>query len=377
MGPPTVPPPTSVLIVAPWARRLGGAEEMLFTFVRAHDRQRIRLAVVFLEAGPFEREVAALGVPTARVTAGRLRSPLRLLRTVGALVRLIRRNRPDVVLNWMAKTQLYGAPATTLSRTGARIVWWQHLIPDGHWMDRLATRLPAAAIGTSSEISAVTQRQVVPSRRTVCIHPGTIPLSAEQAAVTHEELGLNSSATTVVLVGRLQPWKGQDRAIRAVRLLRDRGLDVELLVVGGPAFGFDLDYPGTLRTLVTSLNLTGHVSLVGQVDDALPYLRVGDIVLNASEGEPFGIVLIEAMMLARPVVAVRAAGPLEITDDGRTGRLARDGSPEALADTLAPLVSDEALRVQLGEAGRSRADVKFSAAAMARGITELLESVVT
>lgn len=364
-------PPLTVLVVAPWARRHGGAEEMLWTLLKAHDRARVRFGVAFLEAGPFEREVAALGVATAVVPAGQLRSPLRVARTVGALTRLIRRTRPDVVLNWMAKTQLYGAPAAALSRTGAPIVWWQHLIPGGHWMDRLATRLPAAAIGASSESSAVAQRATPPARRTVCVHPGV-----ELSGAVVPAAGPSPESVVVVIVGRLQPWKGQDRAIRAVRLLRGRGLPVELLVVGGAAFGFDEDYPAALEALVAELDLGEHVRFTGQVDDARPHLARGDIALNASEGEPFGIVLIEAMALGRPVVAVEAAGPLEITDAGRTGRLASDGSPEALAAALAPLVEDPDLRSTLGAAGRERAEREFSAVAMADGITALLESVV-
>ena len=81
------------------------------------------------------------------------------------------------------------------------------------------------------------------------------------------------------------------------------------------------------------------------------------------------------MALSVPVVAVSAAGPLEITDEGRAGRLARDGSPEALAEALRPLVEDRAQRELLGEAGRRRAQEHFSAARMADEITELLESV--
>lgn len=365
----------STLVIAPWARRLGGAEEMLWTFLRAYDPQRLEVSVVFLEAGPFERDVAALGIPTTVVESGRLRSPVRVVSTICALARLIRRDDPDVVLNWMAKTQLYGAPAAALSRAGTRVIWWQHLTPSGHWMDRVATRLPAAAIGASSEASAVAQRRTTPSRRTVCVHPGIAqPADAIAKAVRRSDLGLSDAAVLIVLAGRLQPWKGQDRAIRAARLLRDQGLDVELLVVGGTAFGFDVEYPCTLRDLVAELDLEGRVSFAGQVDDAIPYLRVGDIALNASEGEPFGIVLIEAMSLSLPVVAVSADGPIEITDHGRAGRLARDGSPEALAEALRPLVEDRVQREQLGETGRHRVETHFSAATMALRMTELIES---
>jgi glycosyltransferase involved in cell wall biosynthesis len=369
------PAPLPVLVVAPWARRLGGAEEMLWELLRNCPRERVEFTVVFLEPGPFEREVADLGVETAVLEAGRLRSPLAVARTTIGIARAIRRRRPAVVLNWMAKTQLYGAPAAMLSGTGVRIAWWQHLTPHGHWMDRAATALPAAMVGASSEASAAAQRTLRPARRTVVIHPGIDEGSVPSAAVDRTQLGLSDAAVVLTLVGRLQPWKGQDRAIRAVRMLRDRDLDVQLLVVGGAAFGFDVDYEGELRDLAADLDIAPHVAFTGQVSSSRPYLDVTDIALNASESEPFGIVVLEAMAAEVAVVAVDAGGPAEILVHDETGRLARDGSPEALAETVEPLVRDAARRRRLAEAGRRSFEARFTARRMGERFADALEAV--
>jgi hypothetical protein len=66
-----------LLITSPYGQRLGGAENMLGTFLRHVDQRRIEPMVVFFEPGPFEREVAALGIRTAVVPTGRLRQPHR------------------------------------------------------------------------------------------------------------------------------------------------------------------------------------------------------------------------------------------------------------------------------------------------------------
>jgi glycosyltransferase involved in cell wall biosynthesis len=367
--------PLEVLVTAPWARRLGGAEEMLWEFLRTYPRELISVATVFMERGPLQSQVAALGVPAAVIEAGRLSSPLDTVRTVGALARMIRRRRPAVVLNWMAKTQLYGASAAVLSGTAPRVVWWQHLIPNGHWMDRAATALPTAAVGASSEASADAQRRQRPSRPTFCVYPGIDIPREGVASVSREELGLSSTATVITLVGRLQPWKGQDRAIRALAALQVEGLDVELLIVGGSAFGFDIGYETELRELIDHLGLEDRIVMTGQVESAHPYLAVSDIALNASESEPFGIVMLEALANSVAVVAVDAGGPREVLTDGDTGALAPDGSPQALASALRPLIEGQTLRTTMARAGNQLYQRRFSAAAMSRRIAEELVAV--
>ena len=360
-----------VVIIAPWARRLGGAEEMLWAFVRSHPRDRIALSVVFLEVGPVRLRGRVERDADLTVPAGRLRAPVRFAKTVADLARLIRRERPDVVLNWMAKTQLYGAPAARLSGVHPHIVWWQHLTPGGHWMDRLATALPAVAVGASSKASAAAQRQMRPARKVFHVHPGT-DVAELSETVTRQQLGLSTTSLVVTLVGRLQPWKGQDRAIRTLAALRASGFDVQLLLVGGAAFGFDEGFQDELRTLARGLDVTDHVVLTGQVDSSAPYLAITDVALNASEAEPFGIVLLEAMALGVPVVAVNAGGPAELITDGRDGVLARDGAPESLAAAIAPLLRYPALRARIGAAGREQYLAGFTASVMSGRIADAL-----
>ena len=79
--------------------------------------------------------------------------------------------------------------------------------------------------------------------------------------------------------------------------------------------------------------------MTGQVPDAGPYIEQMDILVNASDPEPFGIVLLEGMARGVPVVAVDSGGPAEFIEDGRTGVLARSGEPDALADALEPLLA--------------------------------------
>ena len=131
-----------------------------------------------------------------------------------------------------------------------------------------------------------------------------------------------------------------------------------------------------LERLVPRLGLTDFVTLTGQVDDQTPYFELMDVAVNASEGEPFGIVLLEAMAREVAVVAVNAGGPAEFIEHGRSGLLARSGEPQALADALEPLLESRALREQLGSAGRERFLRDFTDTALRSRLFATLESVV-
>ena len=118
--------------------------------------------------------------------------------------------------------------------------------------------------------------------------------------------------------------------------------------------------------------------MTGQVQDAGPYIEQMDILVNASDPEPFGIVLMEAMARGVAVVAVDSGGPAEFIEDGRTGVLARSGEPAALADALEPLLASAELRERIAQAGRETFLGEFTDAAMrASASTEQLERLVS
>ena len=157
----------------------------------------------------------------------------------------------------------------------------------------------------------------------------------------------------VGLVGRLQPWKGQDRLLQAQALLRERGLAVHALIVGGDSCG---SLAG-LRRVAAARSPSGwrsadSVTLTGRGGGRRP--------LRRADGRPrqrLRSASRSASCCSRrwrggvAVVAVDSGGPGEFIDDGRTGVLARSGEPAALADALEPLLRDDALRERIALSG--------------------------
>ena len=180
----------------------------------------------------------------------------------------------------------------------------------------------------------------------------------------------------VGLVARLQPWKGQDRLLRAAALLRERGHAVDVLLVGGDSWSLAPQFAGSLPRLIDDLQMQGHVTMTGEVPDAGPYIDRMDVLVNASDPEPFGIVLLEAMARGVAVVAVDRGGPREIVQDGVTGMLARSGEPAALADAIEPLLASGELRARLAAAGQERFRAEFTEEAMCRRFAEQMHALV-
>jgi glycosyltransferase involved in cell wall biosynthesis len=362
-----------LLITVPWGERLGGAEEMLQMVLDGAQGARHELELVFLEPGRWPAELSEAGFSVEVIPAGQLRQIHRGIRTVARLARIMRARRPDLILNWMGKAHLYSAPAAVLAGMSDRLVWWQHDIPSRHWLDRCATALPAIAVGASSRASAEAQARMWPSRQTFVVAPGArVP---EPSAEDPPPLRLPEGVPVVGIVGRLQPWKGQDRLLRAQALLRERGHPTHILIVGGDAHGLSPDYARSLPGLIRSLGLEGSVTMTGQVPDAGPYIERMDVLVNASEPEPFGIVLLEGMAREVAVLAVNCGGPAEIVEDQRTGVLARSGEPEALADALEILLTSPQRRLAIAQAGHERFTQHFTDIAMRERFFSAMEAL--
>lgn len=161
---------------------------------------------------------------------------------------------------------------------------------------------------------------------------------------------------TLLFVGRLEPRKGIDVLLSAAASVLGQGVPLELIVVGDASQSAPggATYPDTFRR--EHPGLAREVRFAGKVDDgALHELYdAADVVVVPSRYESFGLVAVEAMMHARPVVASAAGGLSSVVRDGETGLLVPPGDAAVLASAITRLAGDAQLRMRMGEAGRRR-----------------------
>jgi D-inositol-3-phosphate glycosyltransferase len=179
----------------------------------------------------------------------------------------------------------------------------------------------------------------------------------------------------ILSLGRLVERKGVDTVIAALTEIPD----AELVIAGGPVDAFD-DDPEVrrLRAEADRHGVADRVRLIGAVArDAVPgLLRSADVVACTPWYEPFGIVPLEAMACARPVVASAVGGLLDTVVDGVTGVHvpARDGG--RLAAVLRELLADPSLRRKLGEAGARRVEEMYTWPKVAAATEEVYRRIV-
>lgn len=192
---------------------------------------------------------------------------------------------------------------------------------------------------------------------------------AEHSLAVRRELGLHNGDTIVAVFGRLAPWKGQQLAIKALHKLTG----VHLMLVGDALFG-EADYKLELQRLAQDPAVAGRVHFMGFRRDVFPLMQAVDVVLHASIApEPFGRVIVEAMLSRRPIIAARAGGAAEIVTDGSDGWLFTPGDEAALAQCVARVLNmEDSVRTEVIERAQKMASDRFSL----RGAVEDVSAVV-
>lgn len=191
----------------------------------------------------------------------------------------------------------------------------------------------------------------------------------------YEELADALGPVTCAQVSRMLTLKGVEDLVAAVRLVRTRGVDLRLILAGAP----DRDSPAAVpeETLRAWADEPG-IEWLGAVGDVRTvWARAHIAVLASRGGEGVPKSLLEAAACGRPIVATDVPGSREVAVEGRNALLARPRDPASLAEALARLAGDTALRRRLGHASRAVVDPEFGEAEVGRRMRDLYLGLVT
>lgn len=344
-----------------WAPFFSGAERALLLTLRALDPREYEPYVLIGTDGQLAAEVRALGircdiVPLAPLDRRRpVSSSLSVARVAAAALRF----RPSIVhANDMPSYQpggyaakLLGVPAVTHLRfpDSADAYRW-FLRPDFSLAIFISESFKAAALEEAPDVFR--------GRATVVYDAVDLPRrwSPQERADRRRELGLPQDRPVVAITGQVSEVKGVQEFVDAAALLREK--DVAFAVLGD-----DLRSKGALRRAMearaAALGLRDRFAFLGFRSNAPELIQAFDIVAVPSRVEPFGLASLEAMAAERPVVASRVGGIPEVVRDGETGVLVPPRDPKPLADAIARLLDNPREGVEMGLAGRRRAEQVF------------------
>ena len=276
------------------------------------------------------------------------------------LARIIRAEDADVVHTHLSTATEWGSLAARLVRCPCLATVQGRNVGAWYW-------LPHRVIANSHAVRAHLISHRVRPEKILVVHNGIRVAEFRRRLSTREakeRLGLPASAYVVGTAGHLSRKKGHADLLRGFAAAFAGRPDVRLVVLGeGPE-------RGALQRAAGRLGLGDRLVLLGFRRDVRDVMSAYDVFALASSWEPFGLVFVEAMALGVPCIATNAGGAPEVVADGETGLLVPPRNPQALAEAMAKLIADDALRQRLGSAGPDRAalfDITRKAEGVERG----------
>lgn len=378
--------PTRILFLN-HVSKISGAEQGLLDIVKCLDRKKFKPLVVIPSHGTLADILTQHGVQTACMPLKRFKktsNPLvltlcvfNLFRVIPRLARLIRQERIDILHANSNNAQIYGGLAAKLA--GIPSVWHSRDLVDlgllGKWLYRLSSK----TIAISDAVDQHLRQYISDGEKLVTIHNGIdvekYHGQGERDAVRNE-LGIGKDRFVIAMAGQLVPWKNHPLFLRAASLIAGEVPDAYFLVIGDDLFGDHMDYRKSLQDLVQELDLSERINFTGYRTDIVRVLDSIDLLVHPASREPFGRVILEAMALGKPVVAVDSCGPGEIIRNEVDGILTPADNPEEMAKAAVRLAKNKDLALRIGVAARERVMRDFNLSDFAKKIEAVYEEVL-
>ena len=304
--------------------------------------------MIFEADGELVRHAASYGCDTIVLPRQSCSADDRASEFVAPLAEILSVRRPEVTVFWSPRAQLYGSRAHQAAGCPGRTAWVQHVIPSDFWLHRDASMSPTDLVVCVSSAVQRQQRRLYPHNPTRVVHPGIDPppasLSQEAARA---RLGRDPVRPLIGLVGRVEPWKGQDLALRMLAVLAEWGVDADMILLGQRHSPTWPEFHAEVDRLIHELGLVDRVTFVGHRGDVRALASALDVLVCASREEGFGLAVLEAVASGVPVVASRCGGPEDIIEHGITGQLVPVEDPTALADAVQRVLRQPRLAARL------------------------------
>lgn len=222
--------------------------------------------------------------------------------------------------------------------------------------------------------------QGIHSRRDRIIYDGLapetfVPPTPEVREQVRHEFGVVSDAPLIGVAGRLTRWKGQDVFLQAFAQVHAQMPEARTLIIGDGGPG-DEAFVTELTRCRDALGLGHSVIFAGERRDVSRLMQGLDLLVHSSiEPEPFGLVIIEGMAAALPVIATRGGGAVEVVRIGETGLLVPRGDAPAMAQAVISLLNDRERMKEMGKAARWWAKEQFTLERFTTGVQQLYQYI--
>ncbi|OPY58749.1 MAG: putative glycosyltransferase EpsF [Pelotomaculum sp. PtaU1.Bin035] len=330
-----------ILIIISNFNGVGGAETATYRFLSRIDRNKFKVDVCFfgfednfvLSAGKVVNKVYCIDV-----------KKYGLISTYFKILKLIKAEKYDILHTHLALADVYGLFLGFL--TPVKLISTEHNLSDrrkvttlGRIYYRLARRRTNYFVGVSSKIIHWLKSIGVPEKKLVLI-PNPIELNEVSKKVISKSdfrkaFHWPDDCVIAGTVANFRPVKGLNYLIDSIKILKETGVDIRLVMIGeGPE-------RCSLENRIRANRLAGHVELLGFRNDIRDLLPLFDIYVSPSLMEGFGISIAEAMSQGLPVVATEVGGVTDFLKHMKNSYLVRPRDPYALAAGISYLINNK------------------------------------
>ncbi len=355
----------------------GGSVNFLRYFVGYLNKHKFKPLLIFLSPGKLVEEFQTKGFSVRVIVSGRFRYLLRTLVTIIRIAKIIREESISVVFSNGGKEHLYGGTAAYMRHRPG--VWYCHNATESSdiftkFIDLVPTNL---ILANSAYTRSLLSRYFRAPNKLIYLGITLPIINRLPAHSIWEEFRAKPDAPLITMVGLFMSWKGQEFFVRAVPKILKKFPEARFLLVGDATRDRDKPYARRLKMLVKKLNLESKIIFTGFREDRLSIMASSDVIVHASSSpEPFGLVMTEAMSVAKPVIATDIGAPGEIVVHEKTGILVPPKNADAIASSCIRLLRNPELRNRMGITGRKRVEKYFTAERMTREIEHVLVDLV-
>ena len=359
--------------------KIAGAENSLLLLVKCL-RKDFQIAVACPTESPLAKRLAEMQIDSfdlpkpPRQVYCRLFRLIHLARVSYRVVKIAYKVKPKVI----HANNFYAAAASILPvvLTRQKLLWHARDLTRFRLATRICSFFCERVIAVSDTVKNLLIKQGVRPARIDVVHNGVEIRGCNSNLRKITKITSNDSPTKFANIGQFVPWKKQSVFLKAACRLIQKGSKAEFFLIGDDVFGRDPEYKVRLTNQIRNCEISQKFTLVGWQENMREIWQKIDCLVHTADREPFGRVIIEAMIHKVPVIAASGCGPSEIIENGNTGILVDANDIEQLTEAMLKIASDRKFALRLASAGYEQVISRFSAGRAANRIQKIYVQVL-